>query len=134
MGRKVTTHAHGKGGIDAAVRAGYDSIEHGMWADEESLRLMKQHGTYLIPTVWPITWVGDTPEKVLRGPMKDINPASLSKLLKLGDPPKRLVRMAIEIGTPIALGPASGLAPPGTTPQAVAEVVKAGTTQRTTAR
>src|SRR3546814_1420323 len=97
------THAHGKGGIDAAVRAGYDSIEHGMWADEESLRLMKQHGTYLIPTVWPITWVADTPEKVLRGPMKDINPASLSKLLKLGDQPKRLVRMAIEIGTPIPL-------------------------------
>src|SRR3546814_12963381 len=76
-----------------------------MWADEESLRLMKQHGTYLIPTVWPITWVGDTPEKVLRGPMKDINPASLSTLLKLGDQPKRLVRMAIEIGTPIALRP-----------------------------
>src|SRR3546814_7438271 len=99
----------GKGGIDAAVRAGYDSIEHGMWADEESLRLMKQHGTYLIPTVWPITWVGDTPEKVLRGPMKDINPASLSKLLKLGDQPKRLVRMAIEIGPTLALGPASGI-------------------------
>src|SRR3546814_9277810 len=83
MGRKVTTHAHGKGGIDAAVRAGYDSIEHGMWADEESLRLMKQHGTYLIPTVWPITWVGDTPEKVLRGPMKDRSEEHTSELQSL---------------------------------------------------
>lgn len=128
MGRKVTTHAHGKGGIDAAVRAGYDSIEHGMWADEESLRLMKEHGTYLIPTVWPITYVGDTPEKVLRGPMKDINPASLSKLLKLGDQPKKLVRMAIKIGTPIALGTDNGIAPHGTNAQEMIEYVEAGMT------
>ena len=126
MGRKVTTHAHGKGGIDAAVRAGYDSIEHGMWADEESLRLMKEHGTYLIPTVWPITYVGDTPEKVLRGPMKDINPASLAKLLKLGDQPKKLVRMAIKIGTPIALGTDNGIAPHGTNAQEMVEYVEAG--------
>ena len=128
MGRKVTTHAHGKGGIDAAVRAGYDSIEHGMWADEESLRLMKEHGTYLIPTVWPITYVGDTPEKVLRGPMKDINPSSLSKLLKLGDQPKKLVRMAIKIGTPIALGTDNGIAPHGTNAQEMIEYVEAGMT------
>ena len=35
LGRKVTTHAHGKNGINSAVRSGYNSIEHGMWADEE---------------------------------------------------------------------------------------------------
>ncbi|WP_165357603.1 amidohydrolase family protein [Sphingosinicella sp. CPCC 101087] len=128
MGRRVTTHAHGKGGIDAAVRAGYDSIEHAMWADEESLRLMRQHGTYLIPTVWPITWVGDTPEKVLRGPMRDINPVSLGKLLRLGDQPKRLVRMAIRIGTPIALGTDSGISPHGTNAQEMVEYVEAGMT------
>lgn len=126
MGRKVTTHAHGKGGIDAAVRAGYDSIEHAMWADEESLKLMKEHGTWLIPTVWPITYVGDTPEKVLRGPMKNINPNSLAKLLKLGDQPKKMVRMAIKIGTPIALGTDSGIAPHGTNAQEMVEYVDAG--------
>src|SRR3546814_19432091 len=104
MGRKVTTHAHGKGGIDAAVRAGYDSIEHGMWAEEESLRLMKQNGTYLSPTVWPITWVGDTPEQVLRGQMKDSNQAALSKLLKLGEQPTRPVRMTSQHGTHIDRG------------------------------
>ena len=128
MGRKVTTHAHGKAGIDAAVRAGYDSIEHGMWADEESLRLMKQRGTWLIPTVWPISWVGDTPEKVMRGPMRGINANSLAKLLKLGDQPKKLVRMAIRIGTPIALGTDSGIAPHGTNAQEMIEYVEAGMT------
>ncbi|TKD51716.1 metal-dependent hydrolase family protein [Sphingomonas baiyangensis] len=128
MGRKVTTHAHGKGGIDAATRAGYDSIEHGMWADEESLRLMKQHGTWLIPTVWPITYVGDTPEKVMRGPMAGINPNSLAKLLKLGDQPKKLVRMAVKIGTPVALGTDSGISPHGTNAQEMVEYVDAGMT------
>jgi imidazolonepropionase-like amidohydrolase len=128
MGRRVTTHAHGKGGIDAAVRAGYDSIEHAMWADEESLQLMREHGTYLIPTVWPISWVGDSPEEVLRGPMRDINPISLSKLLLLGDQPKELVRMAIRIGTPIALGTDSGISPHGTNAQEMVEYVEAGMT------
>jgi imidazolonepropionase-like amidohydrolase len=128
MGRKVTTHAHGKGGIDAAVRAGYDSIEHAMWADEESLRLMKQYGAWLIPTVWPITYVGDSPEKVMRGPMRGINANSLAKLLKLGDQPKNLVRMAIRIGTPIALGTDSGISPHGTNAQEMIEYVEAGMT------
>jgi imidazolonepropionase-like amidohydrolase len=126
MGRKVTTHAHGKAGIDAAVRAGYDSIEHGMWADEESLRMMKARGTWLIPTVWPISYVGTTPEQMRRGPLKDINPNSFAKLLKLGDQPKKMVRMAIRIGTPIALGTDAGIAPHGTNAQEMLEYVDAG--------
>lgn len=128
MGRKVTTHAHGKSGIDAAVRAGYDSIEHAMWADEESLKLMKQHGTWLIPTVWPITWVGDTPEKVRQGPFKDLAPNSLAKLYQLGDQPKKMVRMAIKLGVKIALGTDNGIAPHGTNAYEMMEYVEAGMT------
>lgn len=128
LGRKVTTHAHGKNGIDAAVRSGYDSIEHGMWADEESLRLMKAKGTWLIPTVWPISWVGTTPEEMRRGPFKDLAPNSMEKLLQLGDQPKKLVRMAIKIGTPIALGTDNGIAPHGTNAQEFLEYVDAGMT------
>lgn len=128
MGRKVTTHAHGKSGIDAAVRAGYDSIEHAMWADEESLKLMKQHGTWLIPTVWPITWVGDTLEKVRQGPFKDLAPNSLAKLYQLGDQPKKMVRMAIRLGVKIALGTDNGIAPHGTNAYEMMEYVEAGMT------
>lgn len=126
LGRKVTTHAHGKNGIDSAVRSGYDSIEHGMWADEESLRLMKANGTWLVPTVWPISWVGTTPEEMRRGPFKDLPANSMEKLLKLGDQPKKLVRMAIKIGTPIALGTDNGIAPHGTNAQEFLEYVDAG--------
>jgi imidazolonepropionase-like amidohydrolase len=50
-GRKVAVHAHGADGIKLAVRAGADSIEHGTVMDDEILKLMKQHGTYYVPTL-----------------------------------------------------------------------------------
>jgi imidazolonepropionase-like amidohydrolase len=51
LGMKVAAHAHGKKAIDAAVRLGVDSIEHGSFADVESYAMMKAHGTYLVPTL-----------------------------------------------------------------------------------
>ena len=50
LGMKVAAHAHGKRAIDAAVRAGVDSIEHGTMADGESLKLMHERGVWLVPT------------------------------------------------------------------------------------
>jgi len=52
LGMKVAAHAHGKPAIDSCVRLGIDSIEHGTYADQESFALMKEHGTYLVPTVF----------------------------------------------------------------------------------
>ncbi|MBL0156286.1 MAG: amidohydrolase family protein [Bryobacterales bacterium] len=49
-GIKVAAHAHGTAGILAAVRAGVASIEHGSLVDDEVIRLMKERGTYLVPT------------------------------------------------------------------------------------
>jgi imidazolonepropionase-like amidohydrolase len=51
-GKKVMAHAEGSAGIKAAVRAGVDSIEHGTMLDEEGARLMEQHGTWLVPTLY----------------------------------------------------------------------------------
>ncbi len=50
-GFKVAAHAHGAEGIKRAVRGGVNSIEHGTFMDEEGLQLMKQFGTYLVPTI-----------------------------------------------------------------------------------
>jgi imidazolonepropionase-like amidohydrolase len=50
-GRKVAVHAHGADGIKLALRAGADSIEHGTVMDDEIVRLMKQRGTYYVPTL-----------------------------------------------------------------------------------
>ena len=51
LGRKVASHAHGADGINAALRAGVDSIEHGSYANKESIRLFKKNGAYLVPTL-----------------------------------------------------------------------------------
>lgn len=59
LGRKVTAHAHNADGINAALRAGVDSIEHGTFADKESLRLFKKTGAYLIPTLLAGATVSD---------------------------------------------------------------------------
>ncbi|MEO8658328.1 MAG: amidohydrolase family protein [Bryobacteraceae bacterium] len=49
-GIKVAAHAHGSEGIIAAIKAGVASIEHGSLLNEEAIRLMKERGTYLVPT------------------------------------------------------------------------------------
>ena len=51
-GKKVMVHAEGTEGIKAAVRAGVDSIEHGTMLDEEGAKLMEEHGTWLVPTLY----------------------------------------------------------------------------------
>src|ERR1700735_2352592 len=57
LGRKVAAHAHGALGIKNAVLAGVDSIEHGSYMNEEDIQLMKQHGTYLVPTLYLGDWL-----------------------------------------------------------------------------
>src|SRR5277367_964629 len=57
LGRKVAAHAHGALGIKNAVLAGVDSIEHGSYINDEDIALMKQHGTYFVPTVFLEDWL-----------------------------------------------------------------------------
>jgi imidazolonepropionase-like amidohydrolase len=52
--RKVAAHAHGAEAAKRAVRAGVDSIEHGSFLDDEALDMMKQHGTYYVPTLMAV--------------------------------------------------------------------------------
>jgi imidazolonepropionase-like amidohydrolase len=56
-GFKVAAHAHGAEGIKRAVRSGVDSIEHGTFMDDEAMKLMKEHGTFYVPTISAGNWV-----------------------------------------------------------------------------
>ena len=58
-GFKVAAHAHGAEGIKRAVRGGVDTIEHGTFLDDEGIKLMKEHGTFLVPTISAGRWVYD---------------------------------------------------------------------------
>ena len=129
LGRKVTAHAHEAAGIEAALRAGFDSIEHAMWADADTMRLFKDQDAWIIPTVYPITAVGDTPEKMREGPFRDMPPPIMEKLLRLGRQPKDMTRLAHEMGVKIALGTDSGVSPHGENANEFIEYVGIGMTE-----
>jgi len=58
-GFKVAAHAHGAEGVKRAIRGGVDSIEHGTFMDDEAIRLMKERGTYYVPTLSAGRWVAE---------------------------------------------------------------------------
>ncbi len=72
--RKTAAHAHGAEGAKRAIRAGIDSIEHGTFLDDEALDMMKQRGTYLVPTLMAVQGLQ---EQIDRGVY--IPPAILAK-------------------------------------------------------
>src|SRR6202163_1314514 len=57
LGRKVAAHAHGAEGIRWAAEAGVDSVEHGSYIDDAGIAAMKEHGTYLVPTLYLGDWM-----------------------------------------------------------------------------
>jgi imidazolonepropionase-like amidohydrolase len=57
LGLKVAAHAHSARGIEAAARAGVDSIEHGTFADAKAIAAMKASGTALVPTLMAYTGI-----------------------------------------------------------------------------
>ncbi len=129
LGRKVTAHAHEAAGIEAALRAGFDSIEHSMWADRDTMNLFKAQDAWMIPTVYPITAVGDTPEKMKEGPFRDMPPPVMEKLLRLGRQPKEMTALAYSMGVKIALGTDSGVSPHGENANEFVEYVGIGMTE-----
>ena len=124
LGLKVAAHAHGTEAINKAVTLGVDSIEHGSFADAESYKLMKAHGTYLVPTLL----VGDTAMKIARAHPEQLNPSSAAKALKVGPVLIKNLGDAFKAGVKIAFGTDEGLAPHGDNGKEFALMVKAGLT------
>ena len=52
FGRKIAAHAHGAEGIQRAILAGIDSIEHASLANDEDIQLAKEHGTYFVMDIY----------------------------------------------------------------------------------
>lgn len=100
MGRKVAAHAHGTNGINAALRAGVDSIEHGTHLDKESIRLFKKTGAYLVPTMSVADWALREAEK----PDTKFPPNVVAKVRAVGKHSMESVTRAYKGGVKIALG------------------------------
>jgi imidazolonepropionase-like amidohydrolase len=123
MGRRVTAHAHGVDGINAALRAGVDSIEHGTYLDRESVRLMRQGDRYLVPTMMAGWWVGQLAEQ---GGV--LTPAQAEKARRVGPDLVRMVRMARANNVRIAFGTDTGVSPHGMNAREFQLMVEAGYT------
>lgn len=109
MDRKVTAHAHDKGGIDAALRAGINSIEHGSFMDAETARLFRRNNAVLIPTVL----AGKTVEAWAKDPNTFLPPNSVLKARQVGPAMQDMARLAYENGVTIAFGTDSGVSKHG---------------------
>jgi imidazolonepropionase-like amidohydrolase len=106
--RKVAAHAHGTEGIKLAVRAGVSSIEHGSFLDEEGARLMKQQGTFLVPTLSAAEGV----ERAAKtGVLKGLR---AEKALAAAAAVRHAIKLAVANQVQIAFGTDAGVIPHGT--------------------
>jgi imidazolonepropionase-like amidohydrolase len=104
----VAVHAHGDEGIRRAVLAGVDSIEHGTFMTDETIELMKQKGTYWVPTNMAGEWVAQQAE--VPGYFPEI---VRPKAAAIGPAIKGTFRKAHAAGVKIAFGTDSGVSPHG---------------------
>lgn len=100
LGMKVAAHTYPSGAIRAAVLAGVDSIEHGSFIDADTARLMKQHDTYLVPTLT----VYDVFMQTARQHPELLPPGTAAKELANDALPKANLPVPYKVGVKIAYG------------------------------
>ena len=103
--RKVAAHCHGDAAARLAIEAGVDSIEHGSFLTEDTLKLMKAKGVYLVPTRMAVYWVSK---------MADTYPPQIAaKARAAAAAHGTMFKAALRIGVPIAFGTDAGVYPHG---------------------
>jgi imidazolonepropionase-like amidohydrolase len=107
-GMTVAVHAHGAEGMKRAVLAGVDSIEHGTFMTDEIIGLMKERGTYWVPTNMAGEWVAEKAKE------PDYFPAIVRpKAAEIGPRMKETFRKGYAAGVKIAFGTDSGVSAHG---------------------
>lgn len=123
LGKTATAHAHGKGGIEAALRAGFDSIEHSSYADAETFALYKSKNACLVPTLLAGTTVTEMAKAggTLTG-------AQAAKALTVGPLMVNMLGRAREAGVCVVFGTDSGVSRHGDNAREFELMVQAGFT------
>jgi imidazolonepropionase-like amidohydrolase len=122
FGRKVAAHAHGVDGVNGALRAGVDSIEHGTFTNDETFRLYRQTGAYYVPTLLaPAAALAD-------GQRGALTPAQFQKAREAAGNAEKSFARAIREGVKIAFGTDSGVSPHGRNAEEFALMVRNGMT------
>jgi imidazolonepropionase-like amidohydrolase len=118
---KVAAHAHGAEGMKRAVRAGIDSIEHGTFMDDETLRMMKEKGTHYVPTSTAGRWVYEQAQDPAYVPAI-VRP----KALEIGPQIQKTFAKAWQGGVTIMFGTDCGVCPHGSNAREFAYMTEAG--------
>ncbi|HWB24473.1 MAG TPA: amidohydrolase family protein [Chitinophagaceae bacterium] len=121
-GKKACAHAHGAEAIKMAVKAGVASIEHGSFIDDEGIKLMIQHGTYLVADIYNDDYIRSEYAK-LGYPQKIIDKEKL-----VGQAQRDNFRKAVQAGVKIAFGTDAGVYPHGWNAKQFYYMVKYGLT------
>ena len=123
LGRRVSAHAHGAAGINAALAAGVDSIEHGSFLDDESIKLFLERRAFHTPTIIAGVTVL---EMAQRGGV--LTPAQTAKAVAVGERIKQALARSYRAGVRIAFGTDMGVGMHGQNAREFALMVEAGMT------
>ena len=121
-GKKVAAHAHGAEGIKLAVKAGVNSIEHGSLLDDEAIKLMLLHGTWLVSDIYNDDYIVTELER--RGYPEKI----IAKEKIIGKLQRENFQKAARAGVKIAFGTDAGIFPHGWNGKQFHYMVKYGLT------
>jgi len=124
LGRRVSAHAHGLAGINAALAAGVDSIEHGSFLDETSIELFLKHRAFHVPTLIAGATVLGMAQGGDQGGV--LTPAQREKALVVGEHIREALGRTYRAGVPIAFGTDMGVGPHGENAREFALMVEAG--------
>src|SRR5262249_50017104 len=118
--RKVAVHAHGSQAILWATEAGADSIEHGSFVNDENIAAMKQHGTYLVPTLYAGDFLLENMQAL------HLPPFLAAKAQEVLPAAKKNLSHAFQTGVKVALGTDAGVYPHGLNAREFNSMVQAG--------
>ncbi|HET7536702.1 MAG TPA: amidohydrolase family protein [Candidatus Didemnitutus sp.] len=120
-GMRVAAHAHGTEGMLRAVRAGVWSVEHGTFMNDEVIALMKEKGTWYVPTISAGRFVAD------KAKIDGYFPAIVRpKAIAIGPTIQATFQRAYQAGVKIAFGTDQGVAPHGDNAKEFIYMVEAG--------
>jgi imidazolonepropionase-like amidohydrolase len=118
---RTAAHAHGAEGAKRAIRAGIDSIEHGSFLDEEALNMMKERGTYYVPTLMAVQGLS---EQIAKG--APIPPPILVKAKAAIAAIHQTFQKALAKGIKIGMGTDAAVYPHGRNPEEFHQMVDLG--------
>ncbi len=120
--KRAAAHAHGAEGAKVAIRAGIDSIEHGSFLDDEAVRMMKERGTYFVPTLMAGEYVAG------KATVRHYPPEIATKAQAALAARSAAFERALKAGVKIAFGTDSAVSPHGLNAQEFGLLVKNGMT------